>query len=125
MLTAAWNAYSGPGRVAVSPVPPEIPRGYRRHAGLTLVRPASAAELRTHLATLDARKVAAELHALVYPHEPVLMGEAPAGARSYRSELARWLSFGGVPVAELDPATHRPRRVHPTSVPGLRALLSA
>ena len=114
MLTSEWSKYCGPGRVAVSPVPKNTPRGYRRHEGLFLRHPVTPAELRARLADLNPHAIAAELHALVYPHEPVIMGGAPAGVPSYRIELARWLAFWtGEPVKEIDPTTYHPQKVRP------------
>lgn len=116
MRTASWATYSGPGRIALSPAPPDVPLGYR-HAptGIRLRRPASHAEIRARLAVLDARAVWVALHEMTYPHEPVLMGDRLDPFYSYRRTLAAWLwSNTGYPIPELDAAKYRPQRAHPS-----------
>lgn len=126
MHTASWSTYAGPGRIGLSPAPAGTPRGYRiAPAALFWRTPASATAIRVHLAGLDPRAVSVELHALTYPHTPVLMGDAAAGLPSLRTAIAMWLAFHlGEPVAEIDPSTYRPRKVRPrVAALGLAAML--
>lgn len=112
MRTADLLTYTGPGRVLFTPMRrDEVPGGYRlaphplrfrKHA------PAAGVMLRT----LDAREMWAALHALTYPHEPVLC--AAGFDVEHRDVVARWLALWlGCAILPLDPDTHRPMRVHP------------
>ncbi|MCE4223635.1 hypothetical protein HCU64_07725 [Methylobacterium sp. C25] len=111
MKTAQWATYSGPGRIALSQAPRGTPKGYRLSKALYLGSDATLAEVQASFALADACAIWRAFHLLVYPHEPVLMGEAPLDVDSYRMQVACWIaSHTGESIPELDPKTYRPTK---------------
>lgn len=117
MRTAAWAAYSGPGRVSISrSAPRRAPAGYRVYRKLApgpWFRSVSDDEYRRLflaeiLSPLDPQIVWDELHALAAPHEPVLLCWEAEPAGCHRRLVAAWLEarLGGC-VPELQSTLFR------------------
>lgn len=115
MKTASFFAYTGPGRISIARFAPRgTPAGFRVYRKLA-PRPEMLRMDRAEyeplyneiLASLDARTVWEELHALVDPHEPVLLCwerlHAP-GEWCHRTMVAEWFSRElGAAVIEAEP----------------------
>lgn len=136
MKTARWktpdnpSGYDGPGRVAISKVPAGVKRGYRRSPILFVENPSGlpVGMIDLSFAMADAGSVFRLLHTVCYPWEPIIMGRAPTGVESYRTEFARWLEWycEGETISEIsDPEAYRPVKVRPIlyglTGPALRA----
>lgn len=116
MRTASFFTYPGPGRISVARWPPRgTPAGFRVYRPLNptadmLERPRAEYEprYRAILERLDPRRVAADLHRLAEPHEPVwLCWERPPFSDAvwcHRGMVAVWLAETlGLDVPEVWP----------------------
>lgn len=99
MKTSSWFKYSGEGCIGISRgLPHRVPRGYRLYRKLApgpWFNSVSPEEYRCLflaeiLAPLDPQRVWDELHALVAPHEPVLLCFERDREDCHRLIAARW-----------------------------------
>jgi hypothetical protein len=117
MKTASFFSYIGQGRISIARFAPRNAQpGYRVYRRLApgpwfnSVPYEQYVELyEEQLARLDARRVWEELHAIVYPHEPILLcwERPPLTTKNWchRTTVASWMSRSlGEQVAELGPA---------------------
>lgn len=103
MKTASFFTYTGPGRISIARFAPRgTPAGfsvYRKLAPRTDMLKMERAEYEPLyneiLAALDPQQIWGELHALVHPHEPVLLCwerlHRP-GEWCHRQMVAEWFS---------------------------------
>jgi hypothetical protein len=111
MKTSSWFKYFGEGRIGISRgLPRRVPAGYRIYRKLApgpWFNSVDAAEYERRfqaeiLAPLDPRQVWGELHALVAPHEPVLLCFERDREDCHRLIVARWFEEAlGVKIEEM------------------------